>query len=287
MQVNTVAFSNGSNAVYHSLQQLAPLQAVFAAHGVQTRCGACLLEDPATPGFTGGAQARANALNTLFADVNIDAILDISGGDAANGMLSYLDYAAIKRQPKPLFGYSDMTCVLNAVYARCGIETYLYQVRHLTGEFAQAQQARFFSFVSGRSNALLAFSYHFYGAQKAMQGVLVGGNLRCFLKLAGTPYFPDCRGKILFLEAYSGDLNRLEAYLHQLAQMGVFQQCSGILLGTCTQADREYGRENVVQLVHRFVNGVPFAATRQVGHGQDSRCVVIGRFYRLEECKGC
>ena len=163
MQVNTAAFSNGSNAVYHSLQQLAPLQAVFAAHGVQTRCGACLLEDPATPGCTGSAQARANALNTLFADANIDAVLDISGGDAANGMLSYLDYAAIKRQPKPLFGYSDMTCVLNAIYARCGIETYLYQVRHLTGEFAQAQHlsllrcAKMYAGCAGRRQSALLF----------------------------------------------------------------------------------------------------------------------------------
>ena len=69
--------------------------------------------------------------------------------------------------------------------------------------------------------------------------IAVGGNIRCLLKLAGTPYWPDMRGKVLVL----GSFKRRDAsdrhLSDQLQQMGVFDQVQGILLGTFTQLDRE------------------------------------------------
>lgn len=285
MQVRSAVFVNGSNAVYHSAAQLAPLQAVFSANGVSTACADHLFAQPDTPHSTGPAQARAAALTAAFAASGANAVLDISGGDAANSMLEYLDYDRIRQNPRPLFGYSDMTCVLNAVYSLCGLETYLYQVRHLIGAHAAAQQARFFPFLRGESEELLHFSYRFCGSQKAMRGVVVGGNIRCFLKLAGTPYFPDCRGKILFLESCSGSLDRLEAYFAQLRQMGVLTACAGVLLGTCTEADRSSGREAVIALAGRYAQGRPLAVTEEIGHGDDARCIVIGREYALADSR--
>lgn len=282
MQIKTAAFSNCSNAVYRSAAELAPLKAVFAQAQIEVKNGACLFEDPTMPHFTGTAQARAAALTALYADRHVDAIFDISGGDAANGILADLDYTVIAENPKPLFGYSDMTCVLNAIYAKTGMETYLYQVRNLTGPCARVQQARFFASLQAQAGELFDFSYRFLSAEKRMHGIVVGGNMRCFLKLAGTPYFPDCTDKIVFLESYGGRVERLYAYFCQLQQMGVFQQCRGVLLGTCTQADREDGRENVVRLAQQFVLNRAFAVTDAIGHGPDARCLAIGRAYSFE-----
>ena len=67
----------------------------------------------------------------------------------------------------------------------------------------------------------------------------MGGNIRCFLKLAGTPYMPDTRGKILFLESNGGDRHRTAAAFSQLRQMGVFDEIAGLLLGTFTALDRD------------------------------------------------
>ncbi len=72
-----------------------------------------------------------------------------------------------------------------------------------------------------------------------MEGVVAGGNLRCLLKLAGTPYWPDLTGKLLFLEARSGLVPQLSTMLEQLSQLGAFRQAAGILLGTFTQMERE------------------------------------------------
>ena len=105
-----------------------------------------------------------------------------------------------------------------------------------------------------------------------MEGVVVGGNIRCLLKLAGTPYFPDCRGKLLFLESRSGGPDRVAACLAQLRQMGVFSQISGLLLGTFSQMEKTNQQPAVPELVLAAVknNELPIAATRQVGHGADS-----------------
>ncbi len=67
-----------------------------------------------------------------------------------------------------------------------------------------------------------------------MEGVVVGGNIRCFLKLAGTRYFPDLWDKILLLEAYGGEVPQMATYLAQLKQLGAFEKVGGILLGTFT-----------------------------------------------------
>ena len=75
----------------------------------------------------------------------------------------------------------------------------------------------------------------------ALEGTAVGGNIRCFLKLSGTPYFPDLEGKILILEANSGRADRITACVAQLSQMGAFEKIRGILLGTFSELEREEG----------------------------------------------
>ena len=113
-----------------------------------------------------------------------------------------------------------------------------------------------------------------------MSGILVGGNIRCFLKLAGTEYFPDLPGNILLLEAYGGDEPQFLTYFSQLEQLGAFQKVSGILLGTFTQLEREKGAEQVWRLLKDFVpEPLPVAKTAFIGHGTDSRAAVIGEKY--------
>ena len=62
-------------------------------------------------------------------------------------------------------------------------------------------------------------------------GKLLGGNLRCLLKLAGTPYWPDFTGAILFIEAYRITPDGCRTAFYQLHQMGVFDQIKGIIVG--------------------------------------------------------
>ena len=76
---------------------------------------------------------------------------------------------------------------------------------------------------------------------------------------------------------------RNPTYLSQLWQMGVFGQIRGILLGTFTQMEREQQRPKITDLVRRFAGAeIPIAKTAQIGHGADSKAIVIGGQIRLE-----
>ena len=110
-----------------------------------------------------------------------------------------------------------------------------------------------------------------------MEGTLVGGNVRCLLKLAGTPYFPDMHGRILLLEALGGEREQLITYFSQLRQMGVFEQVNGVLLGTFTKMEEKQLRPTAGELLLRYAPAsLPVAKTALVGHGADSRGVIIG-----------
>lgn len=67
-----------------------------------------------------------------------------------------------------------------------------------------------------------------------MEGVVIGGNIRCFLKLAGTEYMPDFTDKILLLERYGGTVAQIETYMWQLKQLGAFDKIRVVLLGIFT-----------------------------------------------------
>ena len=221
----------------------------------------------------GTARQRAEILMGYYRDLEITDICDVSGGDIANEILPYLDYQTIATSDKMFWGYSDLTTILNALYAMTGKSSVLYQVRNLAHKECE-------------QSALFDFDYEWIqGAPApggALQGIVVGGNIRCLLKLAGTPYWPDMTDKILLLEARSGSVAQMTTHLSQLQQMGVFDQVRGILLGTFTQMEREQAQPAITELVCRFVGEqMPVAKTAWIGHGADSRAIVIGSSIRL------
>ena len=233
--------------------------------------------------FSGSAQERAKSLMDFYADDEIKEIFDISGGDIANEILPYLDYKVIAGSDKRFWGYSDLTTVLNAVYAKTGRQTVLYQIRNLINSDSENQLARFRKSMLEGTPDLFDFSSVFIQKEE-MDGIVVGGNIRCLLKLAGTEYWPDTISKILLLEAYGGEVPQMVTYLNQLAQLGVFRQISGILLGTFTKMEEKMCRPQISELVKKYAGEeIPIACTTQIGHGADARAVMIGKELTLRK----
>ena len=226
--------------------------------------------------FGGTPKERAQDLMAFYNDGSIHAIYDVSGGDIANEVLSYLDYGKIADADKMFWGYSDLTTVINAIYAKTGKASVLYQVKHLAEDHAKLRQERFQRAVFGGGTDLFQISYQFLQGE-SMEGVVVGGNIRCLLKLAGTPYFPDMRGKILLLESLGSSAAQAAAQICQLAQMGVFDVVSGVLLGTFTKLEQSEGEMAPYKLLTRHIHtDIPVARTPQVGHSADAKAVLIG-----------
>lgn len=226
---------------------------------------------------SGTAQERADALMDFYKDDEIKEIFDISGGDIANGVLPYLDYNVIKETDKMFWGYSDLTTILNAIYAITGKASVLYQIRNLIYDHRDRQIEDFRDVTWNQGHSLFHFDYKFIQG-KEMHGAVIGGNIRCFLKLAGTEYMPDFKEKILFLESRSGLTTQMETFLSQLQQLGAFDKVKGILLGTFTQMERELGPSMIETLIKRYVKeDMPIAVTGEIGHGTDSKGLIIGQ----------
>lgn len=229
--------------------------------------------------FCGTGRERAEVLLSFYKDKDIQAIFDISGGDLANEVLSFLDFDVIKENPKPFFGYSDLTTIINAIYAKTGMPSVLYQVRNLVYEDGKRQRQEFaetFLETEQTKKPIMQFQYEWIQGEK-LEGVVVGGNIRCLLKLAGTPYWPDMKGKVLLLEARGGLVPQMVTYLNQLKQMGVFLQVNGILLGTFTKMEEEGCIPSMTDLIKEYAPGLPIVKTNEIGHGMDSKAIVIGR----------
>ena len=234
---------------------------------------------PKAYGLHGTGSERAAELMKLYTDPEITAIFDISGGDMSNELLPYLDFEVIRNSEKKFYGYSDLTTILNAIYAKTGKETVLYQIRNLLYRHGEVQRRDFINTLQRNGNNLYDLDYHFIQGT-TMEGVMIGGNIRCFLKLAGTEYMPDLHDKILLLEALNTGIPQLITFLSQLKQLHAFDLVNGILLGTFTRMEKEQVQPDAVTLVREFAGPeLPIAKTAYIGHDSDSKGAVIGRYY--------
>lgn len=233
--------------------------------------------------FNGSAKDKGKAFMNLYKNDEVKAIFDISGGDLANEVLDYLDYNYIAQNPKPVFGYSDLTTVLNAIYSQTNNPVYLYQVRNLIYSDSENQKANFINSLFNDKDDLFNFSYKFIQGTK-IEGIVVGGNIRCFLKLAGTKYMPDFTDKVLFLESMGGEAGLMSAFLNQLKQMGVFDKIQGLILGTFSKMQENNISPTIEELVVKIINNpnLPIAKTEEIGHGATSKCIIIGKSINLK-----
>lgn len=269
-----VCCSNGLTA--DRTTDVLQLCSVLRSCGIQPIPGGHLFR---RDGFSSGTpRERADDLLRFFKDDSIDAIFDLSGRDLANEILHFLDFDSIAYSDKEFWGYSDLTCILNAIYTKTGKTGVLYSVNNLIRSCADRQQDQFSQYNHMESDGLFSVPVRFLQGSE-MEGVVVGGNLRCLLKLAGTPYFPNLSGKLLLLESLGGCADRMAAFVAQLEQMGAFEKISGVLLGTFSQMERENGPHSMEELIlNRVSSSLPVAKTDWIGHGADAHAIRIGAF---------
>lgn len=268
-KVAIVACSNGQEKEYES--QNNELVEILKSNGKDVVLSNCLYAKRDV--FQGTPQERAGELMRMFEDPDVSEIYDISGGDIANQLLPYLDFDSVAKSKAVFWGYSDLTTIINAIYTLTGKESVLYQVKNMVwGDATEVQRKRFFN-----REELFHPRFSFYQGD-SMEGVVVGGNIRCFLKLAGTKYFLDLQGKILFLESLGGLQAQMAAYLAWLQQLGAFEKVNGILLGNFREMEKAGCEPEIIELVKDYAGpGLPIAKTGEIGHKNDSKAIVIGK----------
>lgn len=257
-------------------EEIEKVCAILSVNGAEAVIGKFLFtdEDAFTPGWL-----RAQELMKLYNAEGMTNIFDISGGDMGNDVLDFLDYVAIAGSNAIFWGYSDLTTVINAIFAKTGKPSCLFQIRNLVRDTTGARLRDFENWRDSGDEGLFHFDYEFLRGD-TVEGTVLGGNIRCLLKLAGTEYFPDMEGRILFLEALSGEHPQIAAQFAQLRQLGVFQKVKAVVLGTFSKMEESGAVPTVEEIALQYIpENVAVIKTYQVGHARTSRAILIGGRY--------
>ena len=209
---------------------------------------------------SGSIRERAEELNALIRNPEIKCIMSTIGGMNSNSILPYIDYEELKRNPKIIIGYSDVTAILLAIYAKTGINTYYGPALVASfGEFPPFTDYTYEYFKEllidktqfpyalktspfwteesidwetqdrpkeQKENSLVTV----YGG--TVRGRLIGGNLDTMQGIWGSEYMPQIKdGDILFIEDALKDPATIERSFSLLKLNGVFDRVSGIILG--------------------------------------------------------
>lgn len=226
---------------------------------------------------------RAKALMTFYEDPEIKAIFDISGGDLANQILPLLNYEKIAQRAIPFIGYSDLTVILNAITKKVQVSGVLFQIMQIMEDPTKAALRSFETLFFDQESIIL---HGYWRSREQLKGevTLVGGNIRCFLKLAGTPFFPEIEGKVLLLESASGGIERVNAYFSQLEQMQVFDQIAGLIVGDFSELREQNETVKLAGLLEEIASAyhLPVFHTPDIGHQPASTAVPLGKEIRLD-----
>ena len=242
-------------------------------------------------GHLAGTDAgRAGDLNAMFADREVKAVICVRGGSGAARLLPLLDYDAIRRNPKVLLGYSDITALHSAIQAQTGLVTFHGPMGSGSWNSFNADQFRRVFFerelmeyrnIAERGDELVQRRNRTVAiAGGKARGELVGGNLSVLVALAGSPYLPDFTGKILFLEDVSEAPYRIDRMFSTLKLMGVLDRIAGLVFGECTDCEPGdgYGSLTLAQILDDYIKPLKIPAYRgaMIGHIRQQFIVPVG-----------
>ena len=250
--------------------------------------------------LAGEDKNRAADVNQMFADKSIDGVYCLRGGYGSPRILPYLDFPMIKENPKALIGYSDITALLNAIYAKTGLITFHGPMprENFTPYTVLSFKEVLFE---GRSNIELAtppaFEVQEGHAEKdnrlttvtpgKASGRLIGGNLSLMVKLIGTPYEPDYNNKILFLEDIDEAPYRVDGMLTHLLVAGRLKKLAGIVFGKCTDCNASGPSLSLEQVINDRLGqlNIPVLKGLMIGHIEDLATIPVGAMATLNASK--
>ena len=238
-------------------------------------------------GYLAGADGdRLSDLNAALTDDAIDGVWCVRGGYGAMRILDQIDYAALRRRPKPIIGYSDVTALHAAISTRCEVVSFHGPTgRASLTAFSRTSLQRALSgedSCGATPTATTLIGGH-------ARGRLVGGNLALLCALCGTPYAPDYRDTILVVEDVNEAVYRIDRMLAQLRLAGHLAPCRAIVFGQFTDIPTDSPEENLgartvenILVETAELLKVPCIAGAPVGHIADQWTIPLGADAELD-----
>lgn len=188
--------------------------------------------NPQFPTALPSPQEKAEQIHGAFADPGVDMILALRGGYSAMKALPYIDFELIRKHPKIIAGFSDLSALLNPIFERTGLVTLHAPMVINLGTPTAFTLRSLLNAVNGypEKNLLKGARLTVYTPGSAA-GVLKGGNLITLTALIDTDWEIETAGSILFLEDVDEKLHEVDRYLTQWILAGKFNGVKGLILG--------------------------------------------------------
>ena len=228
--------------------------------------------------LAGDDELRLAELNAALADPEAAAIWCGRGGYGMTRLLPLLEPGRIAERPRWLVGFSDIT-PLHALWQRAGWQSLHGAVMTNLADWGEAARGLLRGWLF--DGVMPALTGTALSGDRPVVGPVLGGNLTVLASLAGTPYLPDLRGAIVFLEDVGERPYRLDRYLTQLVQAGAFIGTAGFVIGQLTDCVDPPGKDdgcNALDAVHAVLEplGLPILAELPVGHENSSLPLPLG-----------
>jgi len=285
-----VAISSPAGAVWKE-ELVTEFTEVLTGLGLRVVTGRTLTQKY---GYLAGTdEMRATELNEFFADKNTKAILSAKGGWGCARLLDKLNYSLIRENPKIMMGFSDITCLLNAIYAKTGLVTFHGPVGNSSwGEFSmkyvksvlmQAEKTVFVPYDNVKDAPVVI-------TPGKARGRLTGGNMAVLTGMMGSVYLPAWENKILFLEETAEEPYRLDRMITQLKLNGVLDKISGFVFGKCVKCEAEEPEKAFTfrEVLEQHIKplGIPAFYGAMIGHIENKYTLPIGIEAEMDADKG-
>jgi len=256
-------------------------------------------------------QSRVEDIHDAFSDKNVKAILTVIGGFNCNQLLRYLDWDLIKKNPKIFCGFSDITALNNAIFAKTGLVSYSgphystfgqelyfdYTLEYfkkclLSDEPFLIKPSETWSddawYIDQKNRKLIKNSGFLIINEGEASGTVLGANLCTFNLLQGTEYFPDLKGSILFIEDdEESRRHHFDRDLQSLIHQPGFEGVKGIVIGRFQNAS-EMSNDILIKIIKtkKELDNLPVIACVDFGHTDPKITFPVGGEARLEVKNG-
>ena len=232
--------------------------------------------------FSGTDEERIADLYKLFTDTSVKAVLCSRGGYGSSRILDGIDFEIIKRNPKVFVGYSDITALELAIFAKTGMVTFYGPMLapEPDGEVDVSSLDNLLPILSSQKGGYrFEFAKEDVISSGTASGILVGGCLSLFCSLLGSPYLPDLNDVLLFLEDTHEEPYRIDRMLTHIKISGVFNKVNGVLFGNFSHCEpREVGSPTVDNVINDIFYDIAIPVIKNVsfGHIKDKITIPIG-----------
>lgn len=237
---------------------------------------------------------RIDDLHEAFNDKNVKAIMTVTGGYNVNQILEYIDYKLIQKNPKIICGFSDITALVNAIYAKTGLITYLgVQFFSFGMKYGFDYSMEYFKKMFFENKKIEVSPSEQWSNDKWLQnqedrifinnegmkvinngeavGKIVGGNLCTLNLLQGTEYMPDLNNSILFIEddgeTGKAFIKEFDRNLQSLLHCAKGKKIKGLVIGRAEKvSEMNYDKWNKIIESKLELQNIPIIINADIGH---------------------